>query len=56
MLTNPRENVLDANCPPIELGDEYIDTVETSNQWSNWRDNLANQMFNELIADRGQAH
>lgn len=33
--------------PPTELGDEFIDVAETSDQWSDWRTALANQMFNE---------
>ena len=56
MLTDPLENELDANCPPVELGNEYIDTVKTSNQWSAWRYTLANQIFNEWMANRAQSH
>ncbi|KAK6136630.1 hypothetical protein DH2020_029613 [Rehmannia glutinosa] len=26
---------------------EFIDTVESSQAWNNWRDNLANSMYNE---------
>jgi len=56
MSNDPIANELDANCPHTGLGDEYIDTVETSNLWTEWRDNLANQMFNEWMANRGEAH
>ena len=56
MPTDPLENGLDANCPPVELGDDYIDIVESSNQWSAWRETLANQMFNEWMANRAQSH
>jgi hypothetical protein len=56
MPTDPIESELDANCPPMEFGDDYIDTIETSNLWTELRDNLANQMFNEWMASRGEAH
>ncbi|KAF7123323.1 hypothetical protein RHSIM_Rhsim12G0012100 [Rhododendron simsii] len=39
---------------PDEEDDEYIDVVEASDQWSEWRATLANQMFNEWQANRGQ--
>ncbi|KAL7199811.1 hypothetical protein ACSBR2_022001 [Camellia fascicularis] len=40
--------------PPVtELGDEMIDVVEASDQWSEWRTALATQMFNEWQASRG---
>ncbi|KAL7250081.1 hypothetical protein ACSBR1_012140 [Camellia fascicularis] len=39
--------------PATELGDEMIDVVETSDQWSEWRIALATQMFNEWQASRG---
>ncbi|XP_028097428.1 uncharacterized protein LOC114297232 [Camellia sinensis] len=43
------------NPPPLatELGDEMIDVVEASDQWSEWRTALATQMFNEWQASRG---
>lgn len=40
--------------PATELGDEIIDVVEASDQWSEWRTALATQMFNEWQASRGQ--
>ncbi|KAL7185419.1 hypothetical protein ACSBR2_027372 [Camellia fascicularis] len=39
--------------PAIELGDEMIDVIEASDQWSEWRTALATQMFNEWQASRG---
>ena len=53
MPTDPLEDDMDA-IAPVEFGDDYIDKVETSNEWTNWRDNLANEMFNEWMASRGQ--
>ncbi|CAL5417530.1 unnamed protein product [Camellia sinensis] len=43
------------NPPPLatELGDEMIDVVEASDQWSEWRTALATQMFNEWQTSRG---
>ncbi|XP_028060687.1 uncharacterized protein LOC114264281 [Camellia sinensis] len=43
------------NPPPLatELGDEMIDVVKASDQWSEWRTALATQMFNEWQASRG---
>ncbi|KAF5933460.1 hypothetical protein HYC85_029631 [Camellia sinensis] len=43
------------NPPPLatELGDEMIDVVKASDQWSEWRTALATQMFNERQASRG---
>ncbi|KAF7129580.1 hypothetical protein RHSIM_Rhsim10G0122700 [Rhododendron simsii] len=40
--------------PQPDEDDEYIDVVEASVQWSEWRAPLANQMFNEWQANRGQ--
>ncbi|XP_028053958.1 putative nuclease HARBI1 [Camellia sinensis] len=39
--------------PQPDLGEEFINTVEPSNQWSDWRDTLANIMFNKWQANRG---
>ncbi|KAL7251347.1 hypothetical protein ACSBR1_013228 [Camellia fascicularis] len=39
--------------PATELGDEMIDIVEASDQWSEWRTALATQMFNKWQASRG---
>ncbi|CAL5422055.1 unnamed protein product [Camellia sinensis] len=53
MPMNPLEVDLDDTLPNNqETGDEYIDTIEGSDQWSNWRDTLANQMYNEWLANR----
>jgi len=32
--------------------EEYITTCETSNQWTNFRDNLAQEMYNSWLARR----
>ncbi|KAG8380517.1 hypothetical protein BUALT_Bualt06G0023900 [Buddleja alternifolia] len=37
---------------PEEVEAEYITTVENSNEWTNWRHNLATQMFNEWMQNR----
>ncbi|CAL5325160.1 unnamed protein product [Camellia sinensis] len=48
MPMDPLEVDLDDTLPNNqETGNEYIDTIEGSDQWSNWRDTLANQMYNE---------
>ncbi|CAL5441922.1 unnamed protein product [Camellia sinensis] len=48
MPMDPLEVDLDDTLPNNqETRDEYIDTIEGSDQWSNWRDTLANQMYNE---------
>ncbi|GMP28424.1 hypothetical protein CsSME_00003975 [Camellia sinensis var. sinensis] len=39
--------------PATELGDEMIDAIEASDQWSEWRIALATQMFNEWQASKG---
>ena len=39
--------------PQPNLREEFINTVEPSNQWSDWRDTLANIMFNKWQANRG---
>ncbi|XP_059639297.1 protein ALP1-like [Cornus florida] len=35
-----------------EVHGDSITTIETSNEWSAWRDNLATSMFNEWMAAR----
>ncbi|GMP27754.1 hypothetical protein CsSME_00003604 [Camellia sinensis var. sinensis] len=53
MPMDPLEVDLDDTLPNNqETGNEYIDTIEGSDQWSNWRDTLANQMYNEWLANR----
>ncbi|KAI8534251.1 hypothetical protein RHMOL_Rhmol10G0075400 [Rhododendron molle] len=37
------------NIPP----DEYIRTLESTNQWTQMRDNLATQMYNDWLAHHG---
>ncbi|XP_058189365.1 uncharacterized protein LOC131306951 [Rhododendron vialii] len=37
------------NVPP----DEYIRTLESTNQWTQMRDNLATQMYNDWLAHHG---
>ena len=54
MSTDPMEDELDAQ-EQVNFGDDFIDTVETSNEWTDWRDNLANDMFHDWMASRGQA-
>ncbi|CAL5403039.1 unnamed protein product [Camellia sinensis] len=52
MPMDPLEVDLDDTLPNNqETGNEYIDTIEGSDQWSNWRDTLANQMYNEWSMD-----
>lgn len=36
--------------------DEFIDVVEATNQWSEWRTTLATQMFNEWQANRAHGN
>ncbi|KAI8002511.1 Protein ALP1-like [Camellia lanceoleosa] len=33
-----------------QLGDDFVDTVETSNEWTGWRDALAMQLYNNWLA------
>ncbi|GMP62051.1 hypothetical protein CsSME_00024301 [Camellia sinensis var. sinensis] len=33
-----------------QLGDDFVDTVETSNEWTGWRDTLAMQLYNNWLA------
>ncbi|XP_028101705.1 protein ALP1-like [Camellia sinensis] len=35
-----------------QLGDDFVDTVETSNEWTGWRDTLAMQLYNNWLASR----
>ena len=35
---------------------DVIDSVETSNEWTNWRRQLAEDMYNEWRAARGRGH
>ena len=39
-------DIVEAGTQP--LGHIPITTIEPSDAWSNWRDGLANQMFNEF--------
>ncbi|KAI7992183.1 Protein ALP1-like [Camellia lanceoleosa] len=33
-----------------QLGDDFVDTVETSNEWTGWWDTLAMQLYNNWLA------
>ena len=44
-LEDDLENYVD------DLGDDFIATVEPSNQWSDWRDTLANIIYTEWQAN-----
>ena len=37
----------------LEEEDDYINTVEGSEQWTDWRTTLAGHMYNEWLANRG---
>ncbi|CAL5428119.1 unnamed protein product [Camellia sinensis] len=51
MPVDPSEEDLDETFPnQIEIWEDYIDTIEASDQWTDWRDTLANQMYNECTA------
>lgn len=50
MPIDPLEALLVQNVEQIEA--DPITIVESSPQWSNWRDNLATEIFNEWIANR----
>ena len=53
MAEDPLENIETPTQNLKDMGDEYIDVVETSNQWTEWRDALATQMYNEFQANVG---
>ena len=53
MAEDPLENIETPTQNSEDMGDEYIDTIETSNQWTEWRDALATQMYNEFQANVG---
>ena len=53
MAEDPLENIETPTQNSEDMGDEYIDVVETSNQWTEWRDALATQMYNEFQANVG---
>ncbi|KAI4357042.1 hypothetical protein L6164_001017 [Bauhinia variegata] len=51
---------LDAQCPSYEppnvdepIESNLILTIEPTNAWSNWRDQLANEMYHEFKTQRG---
>lgn len=60
MEVDPFEQELDDNAStsqPAEVGDEQdlediIQTCETSNAWTAWRDQLAEEMFTSWMASR----
>ncbi|KAF5934300.1 hypothetical protein HYC85_030471 [Camellia sinensis] len=53
MAVDPIEDDNDdeENQPP--MGDDFIDTVETSNEWTVWQDTLAMQLYNNWLASGG---
>ncbi|XP_028077682.1 uncharacterized protein LOC114279606 [Camellia sinensis] len=56
MVVDPLEDdpdLADAlqNQPP--MGDDFIETVETSNEWTEWRDTFAMQLYNNWLANGG---
>uniref|UniRef100_A0A5B7AF72 Putative nuclease HARBI1 isoform X1 n=1 Tax=Davidia involucrata TaxID=16924 RepID=A0A5B7AF72_DAVIN len=51
MPVDPLEDEYD-NTQQTDRGMDFIDTVEASNEWSNWRQNLAVEMFNDWMASR----
>ena len=53
MAEDPLENIETPTQNSEDMGDEYIDVVETSNQWTEWRDALELQMYNEFQANVG---
>lgn len=55
MPMDPLEVDLDDTLPnDQETRDEYIDTIEGSDRWTNLMDILANQIYNEWLANRMQ--
>ena len=46
MAVDPLENEFN-DIPENMDNTEYIDTVEPSDEWSDWRDNLAMDMYND---------
>ena len=54
MSIDPLEDELDANLDKAPDFGNVIDTVETSNQWTQQRDALALEMYNEWRANVGQ--
>lgn len=59
MPNDPLEQEIEANqnaAPPNDMGEEFIDVVEPTDQWSEWRTALATQMFNDWQANRGHGN
>lgn len=52
MSVDPHEHELD-NLEEEDNDDDYIDTVETSGQWTDWRDAFAQHIYQEWQARRG---
>ena len=53
MSLDPQENSpLSDNSGAQELDGEHITYVETSNAWSDWRDKLAEEMYEQWRASR----
>ncbi|KAL3507296.1 hypothetical protein ACH5RR_032678 [Cinchona calisaya] len=52
MLVDPRDDRLQAKSDSeedeiAEINEDAIDTIETSTEWNQWRENLALSMYNE---------
>lgn len=48
MTVDPIEEQVPTGSNFQESNTEYVDTVEASQQWVNWKDELAMTMYNEL--------
>lgn len=42
----PEDHEEDTNPPIVEA---YVDNVDASTEWTNWRDNLAHDMYNAWL-------
>ncbi|XP_012836506.1 PREDICTED: uncharacterized protein LOC105957126 [Erythranthe guttata] len=52
---DPEEETLDEffrKNPGLVNGEDYINTVETSQEWTSWRDTIAMNMYNEWLQSR----
>lgn len=60
MPNNPIEQQYDAweqdNIANIPTDEEYITSVESSTEWSQWRDAMATQMYNTWLAENPGGH
>uniref|UniRef100_A0A5B7BNX5 Putative nuclease HARBI1 isoform X2 n=1 Tax=Davidia involucrata TaxID=16924 RepID=A0A5B7BNX5_DAVIN len=53
MPVDPIEDQLEDTLPHPEIEGDLIDIIDTSNQWTKWRNNLAQQMYADWLANRG---